>query len=101
MLTILLFLKGEPGFMTERMVSRYFCTTYDHEFSDLVNPGDTVNIDCGMEVTAGGMEGNYRLTVQLVSYGIQFPADASIEDVLKPIIGNIITDLTPCVTNLK
>ena len=38
-----------------------------------------------MEVTAGGMEGNYRLTVQLVSYGDHnFQQDASIEDVLKP-----------------
>ena len=55
-----------------------------------------------MEVTAGGMEGNYRLTVQLVSYGDHnFQQDASIEDVLKPNSGNIITDLTPCVTNLK
>ena len=62
-----------------------FGTTYDHEFSDLVNPGDTVNVDYGMEVTAGGMEGNYRLTVQLVSYGDHnFQQDASIEDVLKP-----------------
>ena len=62
-----------------------FGTTYDHEITDLVNPGDTVNIDYGMQVTSGGMEGNYRLTVQLISYGANnFQNDASIEDVIKP-----------------
>ena len=33
-----------------------FGTTYDHEITDLVNPGDTVNIDYGMQVTSGGMK---------------------------------------------
>ena len=79
-----------------------FGTTYDHEITDLVNPGDTVNIDYGMQVTSGGMEGNYRLTVQLISYGAHnFQNDASIEDVINPINGNIITDLTPCVINQR
>ena len=63
-----------------------FGTTYDHEITSLINPGDTsVNIDYGMEVTPGGMEGNYRTTVQLVSYGNHnFQNDAAVMDVLAP-----------------
>lgn len=62
-----------------------FGTTYNHEITPYVNPGDSVNIDYGMEVTSGGMEGNYRLTVQLVSYGdYNFQNDASIIDVVAP-----------------
>ena len=62
-----------------------FGTTFNHELTGLANPGDSVNIDYGMEVTAGGMEGNYRLTVQLVSYGDNnFQNDAGITDVLAP-----------------
>ena len=63
-----------------------FGTTYDHEITSLINAGDTsVNIDYGMEVTAGGMEGNYRTTVQLVSYGDHnFQNDAAVMDVLAP-----------------
>ena len=63
-----------------------FGTTYDHEITPFISPGDTsVNIDYGMEVTSGGMEGNYRTTVQLVSYGdYNFQNDAGITDVLAP-----------------
>ena len=63
-----------------------FGTTYDHEITPFISPGDTsVNIDYGMEVTSGGMEGNYRTTVQLVSYGdFNFQNDAAITDVLAP-----------------
>ena len=44
-----------------------------------------MNIDYGMEVTSGGMEGNYRTTVQMVSYGdYNFQNDAGIVDVLAP-----------------
>ena len=63
-----------------------FGTTYDHEITPFISSGDTsVNIDYGMEVTSGGMEGNYRTTVQLVSYGdFNFQNDAGITDVLAP-----------------
>jgi hypothetical protein len=63
-----------------------FGTTYDHEITPFISFGDTsVNIDYGMEVTSGGMEGNYRTTVQLVSYGeYNFQNDAGITDVLAP-----------------
>jgi len=63
-----------------------FGTTYDHEITPFISFGDTsVNIDYGMEVTSGGMEGNYRTTVQLVSYGDHnFQNDAGITDVLAP-----------------
>ncbi len=62
-----------------------FGTTYDHNITPFVNSGDTANIDYGMEVTSGGMEGNYRLTVHLVSYGdYNFQNDAGIVDVIKP-----------------
>ena len=63
-----------------------FGTTYDHEITPFISSGDTsVNIDYGMEVTSGGMEGNYRTTVQLVSYGdYNFQNDAGITDVLAP-----------------
>jgi hypothetical protein len=63
-----------------------FGTTYDHEITPFIGSGDTsVNIDYGMEITSGGMEGNYRTTVQLVSYGDHnFQNDAGITDVLAP-----------------
>ena len=84
------------------MVSRYFGTTYDHEITDLVNPGDTVNIDYGMQVTSGGMEGNYRLTVQLISLGAHnFQNDASIEDVIKPNKWEYHNRFNPCVINQR
>ena len=63
-----------------------FGTTYDHEITPFIGSGDTsVNIDYGMEITPAGMEGNYRTTVQLVSYGDHnFQNDAGITDVLAP-----------------
>jgi hypothetical protein len=63
-----------------------FGTTYDHEITPFISSGDTsVNIDYGMEVTSGGMEGNYRTTLQMVSYGgYNFQNDAGITDVLAP-----------------
>ena len=62
-----------------------FGTTFDHDLTPFVSPGDTTNIDYGMELTSGGMEGNYRLTVQLASYGNHnFQNDAGIVDVIAP-----------------
>ncbi len=62
-----------------------FGDTYDHDITPFVTPGSTASIDYGMEYTAGGMEGNYRTTVQLVSYGEHnFTNDVALEDVIAP-----------------
>ena len=62
-----------------------FGDTYDHDITPFVSPGSVASIDYGMEVTAGGMEGNYRTTVQLVSYGSHnFQNDAAVVDVIAP-----------------
>lgn len=62
-----------------------FGDTYDHELTPFVTPGVSVNIDYGMDVTAGGMEGNYRTSVQLISYGpTNFTLDARIDEIISP-----------------
>ena len=62
-----------------------FGDTYDHDITPFVSQGSVASIDYGMEVTAGGMEGNYRTTVQLVSYGSHnFQNDAAVVDVIAP-----------------
>ena len=62
-----------------------FGDTYDHDITPFVSPGTFASIDYGMEVTTGGMEGNYRTTVQLVSYGdYNFQNDVGVIDVMAP-----------------
>ena len=62
-----------------------FGDTYNHDITPFVTPGAVASIDYGMETTAGGMEGNYRTTVQLVSYGdYNFQNDVGIVDVVSP-----------------
>ena len=62
-----------------------FGDTYDHDITPFVTPGSVASIDYGMETTSGGMEGNYRTTVQLVSYGdYNFQNDVGVVDVLAP-----------------
>jgi hypothetical protein len=79
-----------------------FGTTFDHNLTPFVNPGDTTSIDYGMEVTSGGMEGNYRLTVQLVSYGDNnFQNDAGIIDVIAPNEWEYHNRLNPMCDNPK
>ncbi|MDG1476947.1 MAG: peptide-N-glycosidase F-related protein [Vicingaceae bacterium] len=62
-----------------------FTDTYDHELTTFVTPGTTFSLDYGMQTTAGGMEGNYRTSVQLVSYGANnFNLDARVEEIISP-----------------
>lgn len=62
-----------------------FGDTYDHELTPFVTPGGNVNIDYGMDITAGGMEGNYWNSVQLISYGpTNFTLDARIDEIISP-----------------
>ncbi len=63
-----------------------FGDTYDHELTPLVTPGTTVSVDYGMEAyPGGGGEGNYRIAVQLISYGApNFALDAAITDIVSP-----------------
>jgi hypothetical protein len=59
--------------------------TYDHEITNLVNPGDTIELD--YEVDPGGQatEGNWVLRTQLVSYGPpSHQLDVAIEDIISP-----------------
>lgn len=61
-------------------------TTYDHELSPLVNPGDSVVIDYGVEDPAPfNVGGNYELYSQLITYGPpNYNLEASIEEILSP-----------------
>lgn len=62
-----------------------FADTYDHELTPFVTPGGNVNIDYGMETTAGGMEGNYRTSVQLISYEApNWTNDAELYEIKRP-----------------
>jgi len=62
-----------------------FTDTYDHELTPFVTPGTSVSLDYGMETTTGGMEGNYRTTMQLVTYGANnFNLDARIDEIISP-----------------
>jgi hypothetical protein len=62
-----------------------FADTYDHDITSFVTTGQTNSIDYGMETTAGGMEGNYQTTVQMVQYGApNFQVDARVEDIIAP-----------------
>ncbi|MEZ4829144.1 MAG: LamG-like jellyroll fold domain-containing protein [Bacteroidia bacterium] len=59
---------------------------YDHELTPLVNAGDTVVIDYGIQNPAPYVAGgNYVLRAQLVTYGPpNFNLEASVEDILSP-----------------
>ena len=62
-----------------------FTDTYDHELTPFVTPGTTISLDYGMETTAGGMEGNYRTTMQLVTYGANnFNLDVRVDEIISP-----------------
>jgi concanavalin A-like lectin/glucanase superfamily protein/peptide-N-glycosidase F-like protein/type IX secretion system substrate protein len=62
-----------------------FGDTYDHEIIQYVTPGGIASIDFGMETTAGGMDGNYQVTVQLVSYSDNnFALDAAVDEIIAP-----------------
>lgn len=62
-----------------------FTDTYDHELTPYVIPGTTISLNYGMETTAGGMEGNYRTSVQLVTYGgTNFSLDARVDEIISP-----------------
>ncbi|PLX10503.1 MAG: hypothetical protein C0594_04870, partial [Marinilabiliales bacterium] len=63
-----------------------FADTYNHDITPFVESGETVSIDYGMEAyPSNGGEGNYRITVQLISYGDpNFTNDAAIEDIISP-----------------
>lgn len=62
-----------------------FTDTYDHELTPFVTPGNTISLNYGMQTTAGGMEGNYRTSVQLISYGANnFNLDARVDEIISP-----------------
>ncbi len=62
-----------------------FANTYDYDITSMVTPGTTASIDYGMEITPGGMEGNYWVALQMVSYGdINFVNDAAVTDIIAP-----------------
>ena len=62
-----------------------FTDTYNHELTPYVTPGTTFSLNYGMETTAGGMEGNYRTSVQLVTYGANnFNLDARVDEIISP-----------------
>lgn len=79
-----------------------FGDTYNHDITPYVTPGGTASIDYGMEYDAAGMEGNYRTTVQLVSYGdINFTDNATIDDIISPNIWEYHNRVNPICDNPK
>jgi hypothetical protein len=79
-----------------------FGDTYDHDITPYVTPGGTASIDYGMEYDATGMEGNYRTTVQLVSYGeINFTNNATVDDIISPNIWEYHNRVNPICDNPK
>jgi len=70
--------------------------TFDHEITDLVQPGDSVVLD--YEIDAAGLtpEGNWVLRTQLVSYGeINHQLDVAIEDVIAPAANDVHGHFNP------
>jgi len=63
-----------------------FADSYDHEMTPYVTPGETYEIDFGMQAyPTGGGEGNYRSTLQLFQYGPKnFQNDVELVDVISP-----------------
>lgn len=64
-----------------------FTDTYDHELTPFVTPGNTVSLDYGMDLNTGpgGTDGNYRMTMQLVTYGANnYNLDARVDEVISP-----------------
>ncbi|GAB4408958.1 MAG: hypothetical protein OHK0039_12360 [Bacteroidia bacterium] len=61
-------------------------STFDHEITPFVTPGDTVSIDYAIENPAPySPEGNYVFEGQLVTYGTPaYQHEASIEEILTP-----------------
>ena len=58
---------------------------HEFEITDLVTPGQLVNIDYGIDAIIGFPNADYRISNQLVTYGpIQHERDARIENVIKP-----------------
>jgi len=79
-----------------------FGDTYNHDITPYITPGGVASIDYGMEYDAGGMEGNYRTTVQLVSYGdINFLNNATVDDVISPNIWEYHNRVNPICDNPK
>ncbi|MCB0400535.1 MAG: T9SS type A sorting domain-containing protein [Flavobacteriales bacterium] len=77
-----------------------FTDTYDHELTPYVTPGTTVSLDYGMEFTAGGMEGNYRTTMQLVTYTPNnFNLDARIDEIISPTDWEYHSKINPICTD--
>jgi hypothetical protein len=64
-----------------------FADTYNHDITPFVTPGSTVSLDYGMQSWSppGNGEGNYRIAMQLFSYGpINHTLDAAIDDIISP-----------------
>ncbi len=61
--------------------------TYDFELTNKVKPGDTINLDYGIEAYSenGEKGGNFQMSHQLISYGApNFKNNAAIYDILAP-----------------
>ena len=59
----------------------------EHEFTPYVLPGDTLNLDYGIESYSdnGEKDGTFRMTHQLISYGkANFKIDAELVDIIAP-----------------
>lgn len=76
--------------------------TFDHEITNLVNPGDTVVLDYEVDAAGAPAEGNWVLRTQLVSYGdINHNLDIAIEDVTAPTNNDVYGHYNPICDNPK
>lgn len=77
-----------------------FADTYDWELTPYVTPGNTHTLDYGMEVTPAGMEGNYRMTMQLVTYDANnFNLDARVDEIIAPTDWEYRSKINPICTD--
>ena len=75
---------------------------YDFELSPFVHPGDTINIDYGIEMYKenGEKDGEFRMSHQLFTYGKpNFKINAAIEDIIAPSDKDNYSRINPICSN--
>ncbi|MFC2106764.1 peptide-N-glycosidase F-related protein, partial [Bacteroidota bacterium] len=75
---------------------------YDFELTKIVNPGDTILFDYGIEAYKdnGEKDGEFRMSHQLISYGPpNFELDARVEEIIAPSLNDSYSRINPICDN--
>jgi len=75
---------------------------YDFELTKMVNPGDSIDFDYGIEAYKdnGEKDGEFRMSHQLISYGPpNFELDARIDDIIAPSLNDAYSRINPICDN--